>query len=46
MVKKCTCEHKAQDELHGSGNRVMNLTQQGKPPEKIYRCTVCLKLRS
>ena len=38
MIKKCTCDHKSQDELHGKGNRVMNATAKAPP---TYRCTVC-----
>lgn len=35
-IRKCNCEHKTQDELHGKGNRVHNPTAKGK-----LRCTVC-----
>ena len=42
-IKKCTCPHKGQDELHGAGNRVMNMTTKGKGDTPIYRCTVCGK---
>lgn len=42
IVKPCTCAHKAQDKLHGSGNRVHNsITKKGK--EGMVRCTVCGK---
>ena len=29
MIKVCTCEHLAQDELHGKNNRVMNFCKKG-----------------
>lgn len=35
MIKKCTCTHKSQDELHGPGNRVFT-EGQGK-----ITCSVC-----
>lgn len=37
IVKKCTCEHEAQDKFYGKGNRLMNQCNKG------YRCTVCGK---
>lgn len=36
-IRKCNCEHIAQDMLHGKGNRMMN------PCNKGFRCTVCGK---
>lgn len=36
-IRKCNCEHTAQDMLHGKGNRMMN------PCNKGFRCTVCGK---
>ena len=40
MIKKCTCEHKDQDQMHGKGNRVHNPVN--KDPKAIkWRCTVC-----
>lgn len=39
MIKKCSCDHKGQDKLHGEGNRVHNETGDGKK----LRCTVCGK---
>lgn len=42
-IKKCTCDHSQQDEMHGSKQRVMNLTTKGKESAKVYRCTVCNK---
>ena len=42
MIKKCNCKHKAQDKLHGEGNRVHNETS-GRSGTKGYRCTVCGK---
>ncbi len=35
MVRKCFCEHKIQDKLHGKKMRVFNKTTKG------YRCVVC-----
>lgn len=35
-IKKCTCKHEGQDELHGKGNRVFN-----QDAKKNYTCTVC-----
>jgi prophage tail gpP-like protein len=45
MIKTCTCEHKAQDELHCKGRRVCNelKTTSKESTIKKYRCTVCLK---
>lgn len=42
MIIRCTCQHEAQDELHGPGNRVANKCKEsgGSTP---YRCTVCKK---
>lgn len=40
-IFKCTCEHDAQDSLHGKGNRVFN--SGGKNKETTYSCTVCSK---
>lgn len=37
MIIKCTCNHKAQDELNGKGMRVANTGT------KEVRCTVCGK---
>jgi hypothetical protein len=34
-VRRCTCAHAGQDQLHGSGLRVHNQTKKGN------RCTVC-----
>ena len=39
MIRKCSCKHEEQDELHGKGNRVFNPTTK----DKGYRCTVCEK---
>lgn len=36
-VHKCSCEHKQQDEIHGSQNRVHNVSADGKN----MVCTVC-----
>lgn len=44
MIKKCTCKHKGQDDLHGEGNRVHNEVRgRGAAGSAVYRCTVCLK---
>ena len=42
MIKKCTCEHKYQDEKYGKGNRVHNELASGKG----HRCTVCEKIKT
>lgn len=39
-ILPCICQHKAQDELHGKGNRVYNKTTSQ------YRCTVCAALKN
>lgn len=40
VIKKCACNHAAQDALHGAQNRVHNpCKKQG--PGIGYRCTVC-----
>ncbi len=40
---KCSCEHKAQDEMHGKGVRIANATakQDDKGGTADVRCTVC-----
>ena len=43
MIKKCSCSHKGQDSLHGTGNRVMNFARNAGSGG-MWRCTVCLKL--
>lgn len=35
MIRKCGCQHKAQDKKYGKQMRVHNKTMKG------YRCTVC-----
>lgn len=40
-VTKCSCKHKAQDELHGIGNRVCNKTTKSSGGVTEHRCTVC-----
>ncbi len=40
-LMKCSCTHKAQDELHGKNMRVFNRTQKGTAGVPEYRCTVC-----
>jgi hypothetical protein len=37
---KCDCEHAQQDQMHGKGVRIGNLTGKGN-----YRCTVCGSIR-
>lgn len=39
MIKKCICDNKGQDQLHGFGNRVCNKNKDGG-----YRCTVCCRI--
>lgn len=39
-IKRCECEHKYQDEVHGKGLRVHTKKVNGK-----YVCTVCRKER-
>ena len=41
MISKCKCEHKAQDKLHGEGNRVFTPTTKKQGDKTIVRCTVC-----
>jgi hypothetical protein len=38
-VSQCVCAHKAQDEMHGPGNRVKNPCKSDGGT--AYRCTVC-----
>ena len=46
MIAPCTCKNKGQDELHGKGKRVMNVTTATRSQgTKVYRCTVCLSLK-
>ncbi len=41
-IERCTCEHDAQDAMHGKHMRVKNQTKQGlKPEDRKWRCTVC-----
>lgn len=40
VIKKCTCEHKFQDQTYGKGNRLCNTL--GNSATKA-RCTVCGK---
>lgn len=40
---QCTCQHEAQDKLHGAGVRVANSTQKGDNVSTDVRCTVCGK---
>lgn len=42
IVKKCTCAHKAQDEIYGKDMRLMNPTGKGDKGDMV-RCTVCKK---
>lgn len=41
MILPCSCVHKAQDRLHGSGKRVCNALKSTGPGDEKYRCTVC-----
>lgn len=36
-IRRCSCNHRQQDEMHGQGNRVMNTTAK----DGMLRCTVC-----
>lgn len=40
---KCSCEHRAQDEMYGKGMRIANATatQDDKGGTADVRCTVC-----
>ena len=38
-IKKCNCQHKAQDEMYGKGMRVHNSMRTDK--QNKWRCTVC-----
>ena len=44
MKVKCTCQHEAQDKLHGKNVRVANPTAKGSDGKIEYRCTVCKTL--
>jgi len=39
MIRKCDCEHIAQDRLHGKGKRVKNFGTKNES----FTCTVCGK---
>jgi hypothetical protein len=41
-IASCNCEHKAQDEIYGKGNRVFNKTYK----DNAGRCTVCGSTKS
>ena len=42
MINQCKCKHKAQDQLHGSQNRVHNnTTVKASDGKVVVRCTVC-----
>ena len=40
----CTCEHVAQDKLHGRNVRVANATAKQESTFVEVRCTVCKKV--
>jgi len=43
-IKKCTCNNKFQDQIHGKGMRVANECKSTKDAtRKKFRCTVCGK---
>lgn len=44
MILKCSCQHAAQDKLHGPGRRVHNKSKDGSGGIK-WRCTICKKER-
>ena len=39
MIRKCSCEHPAQDAFHGKGNRVH--TRKSEKKGGAFECTVC-----
>lgn len=39
-IRHCTCEHAAQDKMHGRGMRVFNSMVKA-PDGQPWRCTVC-----
>jgi hypothetical protein len=41
MVLPCTCQHAAQDQFHGKGNRVHNWAKKNGG----WRCTVCKSVK-
>lgn len=45
MIKKCTCKHEDQDQMHGKGNRVHNPTKEDRSTPSKWRCTVCKNVR-
>ena len=40
MIRRCTCQHAAQDQLHGIGRRVHNYCPRAQGPD-VWRCTAC-----
>ncbi len=40
IIRRCTCQHESQDELHGKGFRVFNLCMRQEGAQKA-KCTVC-----
>ena len=42
MILTCSCDHAAQDRIHGQGRRVHNFTKDGSGGI-MWRCTVCEK---
>jgi hypothetical protein len=42
-ILKCSCIHKFQDSIYGSGMRVHNFGLHAHNKTPGFRCTVCLK---
>lgn len=46
MIIACNCKHESHDRLYGKGRRLHNKTKKGGTGPTLYRCTVCVKLRT
>lgn len=44
MIGRCTCKHPYQDQLYGTGVRVIN--PSGKKDKNLGKCTVCAREHS
>ncbi len=44
-VIHCTCNNKAQDAIHGPGQRVHNKATSDKHKLAPWRCTVCKSMK-
>jgi|BioPla2DNA2_1021312.scaffolds.fasta_scaffold85117_4 hypothetical protein len=40
VIRKCTCKHPSQDEIHGKDMRVFNICERKEGSQKA-KCTVC-----